>query len=156
VIFAGHTITGGVLSTTVTVAWQVAVLSAASFTVNVTLLAPLLAHVNELGFTVRETMPQLSLLPLSTSAAVIEAFPLPSSATVMFLQTAVGGVVSLTVKVVVHEALLLASSFTVMVIVVTPEPTLVPAAGDCVILRDPAAVQLSVALTPPVTSGTVA
>jgi len=101
-------------------------------------------------------MPQLSLLPLSTSAAVIEALPLASSGTVMFLQTAVGGVVSLTVKVVEHVAALFAKSLTVIVMVVTPGPTSVPAAGLCVMVKDPASVQLSVAVIPPVTLGTAA
>jgi hypothetical protein len=44
-------------------------------------------------------------------------------------QVIVGGVVSFTVKVVVHVVLLLAASFTVIVIVVTPFVTSVPAAG---------------------------
>jgi hypothetical protein len=47
------------------------VLLAASFTVSVTVLAPLLAQVNVLGLTVRDAIPQLSVLPLSTWAAVI-------------------------------------------------------------------------------------
>jgi len=132
------------------------VLLAASFTVSVTVLAPLLAHVNVLGLTVRETMPQLSLLPLSTSAAVIEALPLASSATVAFLHDAVGGVVSFTVNVVVQVALLFAASFTEIVIVVVPAPTKVPAAGLWVIVNDTGAVQLSVAVIPPVTFGTAA
>ena len=42
---------------------------------------------------------------------------------------------------------LLAASFTVMVTVVTPVETRVPAAGDWVMVRAEAAVQLSVAVT---------
>ena len=68
----------------------------------------------------------------------------------------VGGVVSLTVKVVVHVAVLFDSSFTVIVIVVTPLPTSVPAAGLCVTINEAEGVQLSVATTPPVTFGTAA
>ena len=41
-----------------------------------------------------------------------------------------GGVLSITLKVVVHVALLPAASVAVTVIVVVPEPTSVPAAGD--------------------------
>ena len=44
-------------------------------------------------------------------------------------------------------AALLAASVTVMMIVVTPVETKVPAAGDCVIVREEEAVQLSVAVT---------
>jgi hypothetical protein len=149
-------IAGGILSTTVTVAVQLAELLLGSFTVSVTAFGPLLAQVKVLGVTVREAMPQLSLLPLSTSAAVIAAWPLASSATVMFLQTAVGGVVSFTVKFVVHVAVLFDASFTVIVMVVVPTPTGVPAAGLCVMVKAPASVQLSVAATPPVTFGTAA
>lgn len=69
-------------------------------------------------------------------------------------QVIVGDVVSLTVKVVVQVAELSDSSFTVIVIVVWPLPTSVPAAGLCVIVSEVAGVQLSVAATPPVTSGT--
>jgi hypothetical protein len=153
---ARQAIVGGVLSTTVTVAVQLAELLLESFTVSVTAFGPLFAQVKVLGVTVRETMPQLSLLPLSTSAAVIDALPPAFRVTVMFLQTAVGGVVSVTVKVVVHVAALFDASFTVIVIAVVPTPTRVPAAGLCVMVKDPASVQLSVATTPPVTFGTAA
>jgi len=147
-------IVGGILSTTVTVAWHEAELLAASFTVSVTVFGPLLAQVNVLGVTVREVIPQLSVLPPSTSEPVIDALPFASSATVASLQTAVGGVVSLTVKVVVQVAALFDASFTVMVMVVVPALTSVPAAGLCVIVNELAGVQLSEAVTPPVTSGT--
>jgi hypothetical protein len=147
-------IVGGILSTTVTVAWHEAELLAASFTVSVTVFGPLLAQVNVLGVTVREVIPQLSVLPPSTSEPVTDALPLASSATVAFLQTAVGGVVSLTVKVVVQVAALFDASFTVMVMVVVPALTSVPAVGLCVIVSEFAGVQLSEAVTPPVTSGT--
>jgi len=45
-------------------------------------------------------------------------------------QETVGGVLSVTVKVVVQEALLPAASVAVTVIVCAPRPTIVPAAGD--------------------------
>ena len=61
--------------------------------------------------------------------------------------TITGAVLSVTVKVVVQVAELLAASFTVRVTVVTPVETRVPAAGDWVMVRDEAAVQLSVAVT---------
>ena len=45
-------------------------------------------------------------------------------------QVTVGGVLSVTVKVVVQLALLPAASVAVTVIVWAPRPTIVPAAGD--------------------------
>ena len=64
-----------------------------------------------------------------------------------------GAVTSETVKVVVQVVELLAASFTVIVTVVAPVPTSVPATGDWDITSEPAAVQLSVAATPPVKLG---
>ena len=58
-----------------------------------------------------------------------------------------GGVFSKTVKLVVQLAELLAASVTVMMIVITPVETRVPATGDCVITREEDGVQLSVAVT---------
>jgi hypothetical protein len=110
--------------------------------------------VNALGVTVREAIAQLSVLPLSTSAAVIEALPVASSATVMFLHTAIGGIGSVTVNVVEQVTPLLLASLTVTIIVVVPVPTIVPGAGFCVTVKRPAGVQSSEASTPLVTFGT--
>ena len=64
------------LSTTVTVAVQVAVFPLPSFTVRVTVFAPRLAQVNALGVTdTRFTVPQLSDPEEYTSFGVIEASP---------------------------------------------------------------------------------
>ena len=71
-------------------------------------------------------------------------------------QVMVGGVVSLTVKVVVQEEVLLAASLTVTVIVVLPRPTRVPAVGLCVFVSEPGGLQLSVAEVVAVKSGTAA
>ena len=54
----------------------------------------------------------------------------PKPALVGAGQTTVGGVLSITVKVVVQEALLPAASVAVTVIVCGPRPTRVPAVGD--------------------------
>ena len=75
-------IVGGVLSTTVTVVVQWLLLPLGSVTVSVTVFDPLLAQVKVLGVTVRVAMAQLSVLPLSTLAAVIEAWPVPSNTAV--------------------------------------------------------------------------
>ena len=63
----------------------------------------------------------------------------------------VGAVVSVTVNVAVQVALLPAASVTVIVTVFAPKLAVLPASGDCVIVRDE--LQLSVATTPPVRSG---
>src|SRR2546423_15637001 len=68
----------------------------------------------------------------------------------------IGAVVSFTVKVVAQVLVLFAASPTVIVIVVVPRPTSVPAAGLCVLIREPAAVQLSEAVKLASTSGTIA
>ena len=74
-----HTATGGTLSVTVTVAVQVEVLPLPSVTVSVTLFAPTFAQVKLVGVAAKVIGPQLSLLPPSTSDAVIVALPLASS-----------------------------------------------------------------------------
>ena len=71
-------------------------------------------------------------------------------------QTTLGAVVSLTVKVVVQVALLVAASVAVTVIVCVPNPTSVPAAGDWLKVIEPAPLQASLTLTPPMTLGTAA
>src|SRR5204863_460962 len=82
----------------------------------------------------------------------------PTAVTVMLLGQEVnaGGVVSFTVNVVVHVEVFPAASFAVIVTVVGPRPTSVPAVGLCVKVIEPAAVQLSVAAAEPVRSGTAA
>ena len=62
----------------------------------------------------------------------------------------------LTVKVVVHVALLLHKSVTVIVITLMPGPTELPAGGDWVMMSEAPGEQLSVAVTKGTKSGTVA
>src|SRR5207248_8933944 len=71
-------------------------------------------------------------------------------------QTTVGAASSLTVKVVVQVALLVAASVAVTVIVCVPNPASVPAAGDWLRVIEPAPLQASLTLTPPITLGTAA
>src|SRR5438046_6620733 len=59
----------------------------------------------------------------------------------------VGGVLSVTVKLVVQEALLPAASVAVTVIVCGPRPTSVPAAGDWARVIEPALEQWSLVVT---------
>ena len=65
----------------------------------------------------------------------------------------VGAVLSMTVWLTVQVAVFPAPSVAISVIVVVPNPKVAPEAGLCVIVGE--AVQLSVAVTPPVKSGAV-
>src|SRR5437763_9980203 len=95
----------------------------------------------------------LDVTPLSTFGTA--AWQVPSAlALVGAGQITVGTVVSITVKVVVQVALLPASSVAVTVMVFVPNPTNVPAAGDWTRVIPLVALQLSLAVTPPSTSGT--
>src|SRR5438105_15908083 len=71
-------------------------------------------------------------------------------------QVTVGGVLSVTVKLVVQEALLPAASVAVTVIACVPTPTIVPAAGDWIKVISPALEQLSLTVTPLRMLGTAA
>ena len=77
-------------SFTVTVELQVATLLLTSVTVKITVFGPRSAQVNEVLLAARDRMPQASEETLLISSAVIEALPLPSSETEIFLQFAVG------------------------------------------------------------------
>src|SRR6267378_5467424 len=68
-------------------------------------------------------------------------------------QITVGAVSSVTVNVVVQVALLVAASVAVTVITCTPNPTMVPAAGDWLKVIPLVPMQLSRGVTPPSTSG---
>ena len=70
------------LSSTVTMAEQVAVLPLASVAVSVTVFAPISLQSKVDGSTVKLVMPQLSEEPLSISAATMLAFPAASNSTV--------------------------------------------------------------------------
>jgi len=74
---------------------------------------------------------QLSLAVTPPNTSGTRAWQLPSAlALVGAGQITVGTAVLFTVKVVVQVALLVAASVAVTVIVCTPNPTSVPAAGD--------------------------
>src|SRR5438552_12681741 len=97
----------------------------------------------------------LALTPPNTSGTTARQF-VPALTLVGAGQITVGAVSSVTVKVVVQEALLVAASVAVTVITCTPNPTSVPAAGDWLKVSPLVPLQLSLALTPPKTSGTAA
>src|SRR5687768_13516029 len=104
---------------TVTVAVQEDELPDASVTVSVTLFSPRLEQSKEKGVTVLETIPQLSVLLSSTSAAAIINGLLVKS-TVIFLQMAIGSVLSTIVTIAEHEDELPDESVTVRVTVFAP------------------------------------
>ena len=111
---------GGVMSRTVTVAVQVAVLLLPSLTVNVTTFAPRFEQVKLLWETdCAVAVPQLSVEPLLICEAMMLAL-LPLKFTVMFWQRAIGGVTSRTVTVAVQVAVFPLPSLTVNVTVLDP------------------------------------
>src|SRR5205823_918330 len=131
---AGQLTLGTVVSVTVKVVVQVALLPDSSVAVTVIVFVPNPTSVPAAGDWTRV----IPLVPLQLSLAVTPlntfgtaAWQLPSAlAFVTAEQLTVGTVVSVTVKVVVQVALLPAPSVAVTVIVFVPNPTRVPAAGD--------------------------
>ncbi len=101
-----QTADGRMLSSTVTVAVQVAVLSLLSVTVRITGIAPKSVHVKLVLLAARLLMPQASVELLSSWAGRIVACPEPSSCMVIFWQTAPGGVTSCTVTFALQVAAL--------------------------------------------------
>src|SRR5437867_5054927 len=97
----------------------------------------------------------LALTPPNTSGTAARQF-VPALTLVGAGQLTVGAVSSVTVKVVVQVALLVVASVDVTVITCVPRPTSVPAAGDWLKVIALVPLQLSLALTPPNTSGTAA
>ena len=112
--------TGGIESFTVTTAEQVSTFPELSVTVKVTEFVPTFAQAKLVIESMRLSIPQTSLLPLSMSPVVIVADPEPSKKTVMFWQTATGGVLSSTVTVAVQVLELLLLSVTVKVTELAP------------------------------------
>src|SRR5438876_3665810 len=94
----------------------------------------------------------LALTPPNTSGTAARQL-VPALALLGAGQITVGTVSSVTVKVVVQVALLVAASVAVTVITCMPNPTRVPAAGDWLKVIPLVPLQLSLALTPPNTSG---
>ena len=128
-----------------------------SVAVELTVVVPTEKTDPEAGLLDTVTPGQLSLAVTVKFTAIEVAVEFSGRKTVILAGHVItGGVVSFTVNVVVQVALLLAASFTVIVIVVTPLVTSVPAAGFCVTVKEAASVQLSVATTPPITLGTAA
>src|SRR5438046_3092292 len=131
---AGQLTLGTVVSVTVKVVVQVALLPASSVAVTVIVFAPNPTSVPAAGDWTRV----IPLVPLQLSLALTppNTFgtaawqPTPALALVGAGQLTVGTVVSFTVKDVVQVALLPASSVAVTVMVFAPNPSSVPAAGD--------------------------
>src|SRR6185312_8105067 len=120
VTFTGHMIVGLIVSFTVTVAVVVDTLPLWSVTVRVTVFAPTFEQSKLFGATLSVCIPQASLEPLSTSAAVMLAAPAAFSWIVMFLANATGATLSCTVTVDVVVDTLPLWSVTVRVTVLAP------------------------------------
>src|SRR5438876_5925991 len=151
---------GAVSWVTVKVVVQEALLVAASVAVTVITCTPNPTSVPAAGdwLKVIPLVPlqlSLALKPQNTSGTAARQF-VPALTLVGAGQVTVGAVSSLTVKVVVQEALLEAPSVAVTVIACTPNPTSVQAAGDWLKVIPLVPLQLSLVLTPPNTSGTAA
>lgn len=148
-------IVGGVVSTTVKDVVHVETLLDASVTVTVTLWKPRPNSVPAAGSCVFVTLLQLSLAIVAAAkfgvAPKHEAFADTSCVGAHVAIT--GGVVSTTVKSVVHVVLLFEPSVTVTVTLCGPNPNDVPVGGDCVFVIAP---QLSLATVPSVKSGSSA
>ena len=131
---AGQLTVGTVVSFTVNVVVQDALLPASSVAVTVMVCVPRPTSVPAAG----DWLKVIQLVPLQLSVAVTPfntfgttAWQLPSAlALVGAGQLTVGTVVSFTVKVVVQVALFPAASVALTVMVCAPNPTSVPAAGD--------------------------
>jgi hypothetical protein len=93
---------GAIVSATVTTEVQVVVFPETSVTVMVTVFVPILAQVKECGLTEKVAMAQLSVDPLLTANESIVTVPALSNCTVIFLQVAIGAIVSETVTVETH------------------------------------------------------
>ncbi len=125
--------TGLVVSITVKIVVQVALSPAALIAVTVIVCVPTPTNVPTAGDWLKVTVavplqPPLTVTPLNTLGTA--AWQVPSAlAAGMTEQVTTGFVMSMTVKVVEQELLLPAASVAVTVIVWTPNPTSVPAAG---------------------------
>ena len=107
-------------SLTVTTASAVSLFPLLSVTVKVTVLLPTLAHVNELGETLYEAMPQASVEPSLTCSPVMLNVPLADKFKDKFCVTTLGFVTSDTVTTAVAVSSLPQASSTVKVTVLGP------------------------------------
>ena len=92
-----------------------------SVTVNVTVFAPVLVHVNDVGEAVTVAMPHASLDPLLICDAVIDAVPEAFNCTVRFCVTTTGLTVSAKVTIAVPVLKFPLKSVTVKVTVFAPK-----------------------------------
>jgi hypothetical protein len=118
-------------------------------------LDPVLKQLKVVADTVKEAIPQLSLLPPATAVAFIEALPVPSKKMVTLEQDAVGRIVSTVATLKVQLAELPDASVAVIVIVCVVTPEIVePAIGAWVTTGDGS--HISEAETKPEKLGTAA
>ena len=108
------------MSSTVTVAEQVLLLPFLSVTVKVTVFAPTFVQSKLVLLKTKLSMPQASVEPLFTAAAVVLPAPCAFNCTVIFWQFATGATLSSTVTVAEHVEVLPLLSVTVRVTVLAP------------------------------------
>jgi hypothetical protein len=94
--------TGGITSSTVTLAGRSQSCCCCPVTVSVTVFVPTSEQPKLFGVTLRLAMPQASTIHCPRQPAVMLPLPEASNCSVMFWQTAVGGMVSSTVTVAVQ------------------------------------------------------
>src|SRR5438093_3524766 len=111
---------GAVTSCTVTVVFPYAALFRSSVAVSLTVFGPRFAQVKALLSMLRLIGPQASVVPPSTSAATMIAWPVASRFTSIFLVATLGAVTSCTVTVASALALLRLPSVAVRVTVLGP------------------------------------
>ena len=104
----------------VTVDIHIAVFPFPSSTVKFTVLGPISAHINIEKSILSEGGPQLSELPLSTSAGVMVAIPKASSDTVISWQRAIGEILSCTTTLAMQISEFSSSSVTVKLTILIP------------------------------------
>ena len=124
--------TGAVTSSTVTMAVQLLLFPFTSVTVSTTMFSPTLLQSKVTISMEISATPQLSLLPPSTSAAVIEALPFASSGMVIFSHTAIGASTSVTVMVKLQLLTFPFTSVTVNSTVLTPTGNSLPLGSPAV------------------------
>ena len=116
-----------------------------SVTVITTVFAPVIEQSNDETSRLIEAMPQLSVEPLSTSAAVMVAMPVTGSrSTVISWQTATGSSLSITVTVKSQVEVFPSLSVTERVTVVTPTGKVLPL--GCVDTMSPVMLPSSVSM----------
>ena len=134
IVISWHKAAGDTVSSTVTVAVHVLALPLASVTVKVTTFAPIILQSKAVWSNAKLWILQLSVEPLSISAALMLALPDPSNWIVISWHKAVGAIVSSTVTPAEQVPVLPLSSVTVKLTVLTPTIVQSKSVGSTIIV----------------------